>query len=60
MTEIQMYGVKELQEILGVSKNTAYDLMRQPNFPSIRIGRKYLVEYEALRRWIEKQQRYIS
>lgn len=49
-----MLNVKELQEALGVGRETAYSLMRSSAFPSIRIGGRYMVEKDALMRWLKR------
>lgn len=46
-------NVKELQDALGIGRDTAYDLMRSKAFPSIRIGGRYVVEKEALQSWLK-------
>ena len=43
----------ELAEYLGVSSSTAYALMRDPDFPTIRIGSRYLVAEDKLLQWLE-------
>lgn len=48
--------VKDLQEALGVSKDTAYCLMRSEAFPSMKIGKRYFVEKVALKQWLQKNQ----
>lgn len=46
-------NVKELQDALGIGRDTAYDLMRSKAFPSIRIGGRYVVEKDALQAWLK-------
>lgn len=40
MTEKAALRVKELAAYLGIGVNSAYELVRQPGFPAIRIGKK--------------------
>jgi len=47
---------KHIQEILGVSKPTAYELMERADFPLIRIGRLKRVTREAFFQWLSEQQ----
>lgn len=54
MAEPMMYDVKDLQKALSIGRETAYSLMRNKAFPSIRIGNRYLVEKEALRAWLKR------
>ena len=51
--EIIIYDTKMLQEILGCGRRQAYDLMKSPTFPSIRIGSKYIVEKNAFLQWLK-------
>lgn len=54
--ETMMLDVKALQSALGIGRETAYNLMRNKAFPSIRIGRRYMVEREALKAWLKRYQ----
>lgn len=47
---------KHIQEILGVSKPTAYELMEGADFPLIRIGRLKRVMKEEFFLWLAQQQ----
>lgn len=49
-----MYTTKDLQEILKCGSRTIYNLMHSKTFPSIKIGRKYFVEKNALENWLNK------
>ena len=44
-----------LAELFGVSRASAYELMREKHFPSFRIGKRILVSKENLRTWIESR-----
>ena len=44
-----------LSELFGVSKASAYELMRERNFPSFRIGKRILVSRENLIAWVESR-----
>ena len=39
----QMLTVKDIQEMLGISRNTAYKLIRLPGCPKIKIGNSYRI-----------------
>lgn len=43
---------EDLQNILKISPKRAKALMRTEGFPSIKIGREYRVEEQALLNWI--------
>ena len=49
-----MYTTKDLQVILKCGGRTVYNLMHSKTFPSIKIGRKYFVEKNALEHWLNK------
>ena len=42
-----------LAQLFGVSRASAYELMREKDFPSFRIGKRVLVTKENLVEWIE-------
>ena len=44
-----------LSELFGVSRASAYELMRERNFPSFRIGKRILVSRENLIAWVESR-----
>jgi excisionase family DNA binding protein len=47
--------VQETATALGISKNTAYDLVHQGVIPSVRLGRRFLVPKQALNAWLDDQ-----
>jgi excisionase family DNA binding protein len=47
--------VKDIQEILGIGKRVAYELMERTDFPMVRIGRLKRVNRDAFFEWIEQQ-----
>lgn len=50
----QIYSVKDLQQLLCVSHNTAYALVRSGQIRSIRIGRTYKIPKEAVEEFLRK------
>lgn len=46
-------SVKELCEILGIGKNTAYRLLKNGEIKSIRIGNKYKIPKEYLLEYLK-------
>ena len=46
--------VHELREYLGIGRATAYELVNSEDFPSFRIGRKILINVDALQEWIDQ------
>ena len=41
--------VQELAAQMGISMPTAYELVKRPGFPTIRVGTKILIPVEAFR-----------
>ena len=42
-------------KVLGVSISSACELMHEKGFPSVRIGKRYIVPREDLKVWIERK-----
>lgn len=53
MNEHRLLNVKEVSVYLGVGQDTIYELVKQEDFPSIRIGRKFMVFEEDLLEWLK-------
>ena len=41
-------------KVLGVSPSSGYELMHEPDFPSLRIGSRIVIPKEAFIRWVEE------
>lgn len=48
-------SVHELAMQMGISLSKAYELVKRPDFPTIRIGTRILVPVEELRLWLAKE-----
>ena len=50
-------NVAEVARILGVSPKSVYALIKQPHstFPAFKVGKRILISYELLLRWIENE-----
>ena len=46
--------VPEAAEMLGISRNFAYELVKQGKLPAIRFGKRLLIPRVALERMLEK------
>lgn len=46
---------KEAATVLGIGHNTIYELLKDDDFPSYRIDRKWYVSKKGLSEWIDKQ-----
>lgn len=52
---MKLLQVKQLQEQLGIGRDTAYALMHAACFPSIKIAGRYYVAQDKLDNWLDKQ-----
>jgi len=48
-------SVQELSSRMGISLPKAYELVKMPGFPTIRIGTRILVPVDAYKQWLIKQ-----
>ncbi len=48
--------VKHLTEILSISHNTAYELVRSRQIRSVRVGRNYRIPLDAVFEYLKKQE----
>lgn len=52
------YTVKDIKEILNMGNTTVYKLVNQPDFPKMKIGKKWLIpksKFESfMNRWSNK------
>lgn len=56
MAEKRCYTVQELQEILGVSRPTDYNLLKRNEFRWIQLdGGKYRISKKSFDDWLDKQ-----
>ncbi len=52
--ERKYLNVKDIRERFAISKTSAYNLMKQKGFPSVQLGRKYLVSEEDLYKYLDE------
>ena len=45
-------SVQELASQLGISLPKAYELVKRPGFPVLRIGTRILIPVDAFREWL--------
>ena len=48
-------NAKLVAQVLGVSISTAYEVMHEPNFPTLRVGSRMVVPKEKFIQWAEEQ-----
>ena len=46
-------NAKQVAEILGVARNSAYTLMHSEGFPTMHVGRRLLVPKDKLLQWMD-------
>ena len=52
--ELPLYlNADAVAKLLGISISSAYELMREKDFPSVRIGKRLIVPKENLQTWLE-------
>ena len=54
MEEKRCYTVKELQEILGISRPTVYELLKRNESRWIQVGTKYRISKKSFDEWLDK------
>ena len=52
MIEKSTMSVQELARQIGISLPKAYELVKEPGFPTIRIGTRILVPVEGFQNWL--------
>ena len=50
-----MLNVEMVKNVLGISISSAYELMHEKDFPSIKIGSRIIVPKDRFREWIDKK-----
>lgn len=55
LTEKLTLSVEEMGELLGVSRQTAYNLIHRADFPTLRIGKRVLIPKKQLEAWMDRQ-----
>lgn len=51
----EIFTVKEIQHILRIGQVNAYQLIRTPGFPVIKIGRAYRIPRAGFYDWLSRQ-----
>lgn len=49
------YTVSEIAEMLGIGKSTAYKLVEQGSFKTVRIGSAIRISKKSFEEWLEEQ-----
>ncbi len=48
-------NAKLVAQVLGVSISTAYEVMHEASFPTLRVGSRMVVPKEKFMQWVEEQ-----
>ena len=49
-----MLSVPELTDVLGISRASAYELVKRKDFPALHIGNRIMIPKEDLISWIRR------
>ena len=52
MNQSLTYTVTDIEEVLGIGRSTAYNLMKDPPFPIIKIGKCIRIPKESFHKWL--------
>lgn len=50
-----MLNAETVKNVLGISISSAYELMHEKDFPSIKIGNRMIVPKDKFREWIDRK-----
>lgn len=48
-------SVQELSTHMGISLPKAYELVKEPGFPTIKVGTRILIPVEGFNEWLKKK-----
>ena len=48
-------NARTVANVLGVSISSAYELMHEPDFPTLKVGSRLAVPRDAFRQWAERK-----
>ena len=49
----EVMEVKDIQQFLKISRNTAYDLIKRKEFPTLKIGRLLRIRRNSFLEWFD-------
>lgn len=49
-----VYSVEELAAALGISRTSAYQLVHDPSFPRVRVGKRIIIPVAGLEQWLAR------
>ena len=48
-------NAETVANVLGIAMSSAYELMKEQGFPSLRVGNRLIVPKEKFMAWVEQQ-----
>ena len=51
-----IFGMNELKKVYPICHRLAYELVKDPSFPSFRSGKKILISKAGFLKWLEQKQ----
>ena len=54
MPEKRVYSVAEIQDILGIGRNSAYEVIKNGKFRVVRIGNQIRISKKSFDEWLDK------
>ena len=52
--ERRTYTVSEIANLLGISRSAAYELIKEQNFKSVRVGSSIRVSKKSFDKWLDE------
>ena len=49
--------IEHMNKNVAIGQNKIYELVKQPGFPSVKIGQRYYVLIDQVNNWLEAQSR---
>ena len=56
-TEKRLMAIKDLQEYLGIPRERVYQIVKNSDIPSVKIGRSYYVYIDNLNKWLSEKKK---
>lgn len=53
--DMEFLTVEDVQKILKIGKNQAYDLFKSADFPSFKVGKQHRIPKDEFKKWCEKK-----
>ena len=56
-TDKRLMAIKDLQEYLGIPRDRVYQIVKNSDIPSVKIGRSYYVYIDNLNKWLSEKKK---